>query len=304
MKTSLKNESKNYIVYKHIYTMTMFTIIYNTLFAEKINNISCERHIDDPLWINTNWDKLMIYFDNNMTEFDKIVSRYLLINTINTVALLTVLHNRGYNIKKHVKKYKYSNNSAEVNNWLIDNKLMPIDICDIILSQSSTCTNIDDNFTKFKYAFEHEYTLDLQPSIIVTNIMVADNYWQYLVNDRNIDVKFYCDISTIEFLREYMDWTSLRGINDIMLPHKWQIAALKFGMAGINLYIEKGCMPLPGIYPFNKIDLTRFNPSVNVWARAWGYDQITTLNRIKNLGVINNNDNNEDSSSVNTDIIY
>lgn len=235
----------------------MLASIFKTIFGERINDVSAVRHCNDPEWYDIHWGKLVTYFSDNV-DFRNFIDQNLL--NVPNVDMLNVLlkHNFDFantifikKIKSHVMQERIS---LEVFQWIVDNQIIKKDddscskFCNHLLREADQIS-----FDKFKYAFEAGFPFSIEYPIVLRNINVAEQIWQYANNSRDINVRYTIGVLTREitydFLREYLEWLKLHGTGDIILKHSWKEVSAKFGIRGLELLRENGYLVPSGFFP-------------------------------------------------------
>jgi hypothetical protein len=134
--------------------------------------------------------------------------------------------------------------SLDIFKWIIINNLInPFDnyseLYQLLLREVDQVS-----FDKFKYAFETDFPISIEYHIIISNINVVEQLYQYANNSRNIDFKYTIGLKssfnnrTLDFLRDYIEWIKLYEIEDNLISSLWNGIAKKFGIVGLQLIKE------------------------------------------------------------------
>ncbi len=275
----------------------MFGNIYNKFFKEKINDVSAKRHCEDPQWFDDNWNELVEYFNTHTTiyiSFDYFVQKYLLQTP--DIEMLNVLLKHNYNLDSFCERIRIQRNrifsygvlSYEVFKWLINNNLVRsddikyFDICNKLLYDADLTA-----FNKFVYAFEFGFPCSDKLIVYVSNVEVAEKIWQYANNSRNINFKYTIGTKIdLQFLKDYIEWIKLHGINDDMgLTSIMPTVARFIGIAGLEVLL------LNGYLKPTFLNSTGMNLDVKNWLFSHGFNEFPTQveNLIYNTNPIINN---------------
>jgi hypothetical protein len=232
----------------------MFKKFYKSIFAEKINDISLERHKNDPEWLDIHYDELKSFNEENFSNLIK----FTLLRDPNILMLNILLkHNFDFtktnfcNIMVITRKTSIT---LDIFKWIIDNKIIKkddkgyFDLCKYLLMGADQIS-----FDKFKYAFEEGFPFSNYGYIAVSNINVAEQIYQYTNNSRDINLRYTIDSSlnlndkSLDFLKDYIEWLKLHAIEDIFISSLWRIVAKSFGISGLEILKDNGYL-IPTIY--------------------------------------------------------
>jgi len=157
----------------------------------------------------------------------------------------------------------------EIFKWFVDNKIIHKDdenspeLCVKFLQNGDLIS-----FEKFKYIFELGFPCSLKFPIKISDIQVAEKILDY-ANEKKIPfeytINFSKQILTIDFLKDYIDWTKKHSIKDKYFPSLYYLCFL--GTPGLDILLENGY-----ISP-NQISFETFTEEVKQWLLEHGFTE-------------------------------
>lgn len=259
----------------------MFKNLYNIFFKESVNADSMKKHSNDPIWVDNNWDKLV-----DIDDFDFIIKTYFL--QMPNIEMLNILLKHNYNFNDFCKRIllrRYGGGyggglSYEIFKWLINNNLVKSDNREYFDMCNNLLYNMDlIAFEKFIYAFEAGFPCSNNCIVKVSNVEVAEKFWQYMNNSRNINFRYTIgNITDLKFLKDYIDWIKLHGINDNFGLETSLMAVARFiGIPGLEILLSNGYLKSR---LFTSKDI---NFDIKNWLIEHGFTEMSSTMSIDNL---------------------
>lgn len=246
----------------------VFSRIFKRFFGERIDEISAEKHRNDPAWFDTHWDELVESFDDE-DDFKYFIRRQFTVLSLPTVEMLEVFHKHNLNIHSLdlVSRFYLTGLSIDLFKWLIDHEIIKkennLDLCNYLL-------NVGDkiSFEKFKYAFEVGFPFDIKQKIFVKDISVADEIWEYANNSRGLDFKYSLNLQRRkpDFLLDYIEWVHRRNIDEDSIP------LFNYRLPEMNIPILETLLRY-GYLQRRHFDGKNVSPEVRNWLIAHGFTE-------------------------------
>lgn len=265
----------------------VFSRLYKIIFKEKINDITAELHNNDPEWFDNHYDELKIWckkFNRGIDdEYFYIIIQSILLKEP-SIPMLDILlkHNFDFSRSKlcNITFIKLKEKNARISNhimkldifkWVIDNKIINENdrnnLCNTLLREADQLS-----FDKFKYAFEAGFPCTTEYGILISDINIAEQIYQYANNARNINFRYTIGFTIIDkplsFLKDYIEWIKKYGIEDKILNVLYLEIGKFFGIPGLELLKSNGYIK-PKYLEFKGID-----NNIKSWLISNGFREI------------------------------
>lgn len=279
----------------------MLSYLRNTIFREKINEDSAKQHLNDPEWFDTHWDELVESFGNLINFNAFIACRYTMMRNELSIEMLEVFLRHGLSFKDTnlSKEYLWMTFDFNKFKWFIDHQIIENNnnnnmLCNKLLSKGDRVS-----FEKFKYAFEAGFPFDIQIPIIVKDVFLADEIWEYANNSRQLEFQYTLPSHYIDPLKltQYIEWIRRRNIDDSL--ELFGLNIFKLDIPALEVLWRYGYI-IPSDFSGN------IKPEVKNWLIAHGFTERIIPERPLNTMVYYNTpiqDNIPDNISVATDVI-
>lgn len=239
-----------------------FSCIFKRFSREKINDISAEKHRDDPIWFDTHWDKLVSWFRTE-NEFHQFIRSEFIFIREPSIEMLGVFQKHKLNFKaigfNNIDILKQL--SFDVFKWLVDNKIVRR------RDNSTLCNeflNVGDqvSFEKFKCLFEAGFPFDLKMKLSFKDINSNDECTN---NVQGLEFKYSIDLEekSVAFLIEYLSLIQRRNMSSQQVYNSENILETLINCKSIKTH-----------YINNK----NISPNVKRWLKSHGFTKENVIN--------------------------
>lgn len=246
------------------------------LFGKRISSKKLKAHINDPIWIDKNWD----YIIKSFGPSDYFINHYW---SKPSIAIMEVFKKHNVNFQRFIYIsciYDRSIMSFEILKWLVDNKI----INGSNSYYSYLCVSLLDNpdeesFKKFEYLYDNGFPLEnkdlfsKQPTIKISNTKFAIKLFARFGNDKiiySVGSEIY---KNLEKFYEYMILAEIFNIKD-PLSGSIELCVKYLGIPAMNIMEKFGLMTdiLIHIHYLNEIETKFITENQNYEKEKWLID--------------------------------